>query len=380
MNAQERVAVLEGLLARVKRKAAEPRVVATAAPAPAAPPQMITPVAPPVAAAPSGPPAAAAPSPAMDQSIDDLLEAPIPIIHATPSDKPSVQPISMPGRALPHVAPPEFGARIEAEEAPIPLVTSAPALTPAAEAEEYGAEELGEDDLISVPPGPRESVAPAPEITATAAEDDLDFDEEEEDEVPASSKRPISTAPSFESVAEREAPFKTPPPESGPQEALPPPAILEAPRLPEIRETFGSDISVRAEVGPTPEQLGDTIDLPEPSRAPLELDVAAAPVAPIDIEPPPVSEELEVTLPRRESVGVYDAGLSPPAGARDELRRYEEQAAPVEPGAPVEASGIVSRPELSGVVVSRFSAAARAFTPKSFVELLDASLGLGSDD
>jgi hypothetical protein len=309
----------------------------------------------------------------MDQSIDDLLEAPIPLIHTAPSDRPSVQPISLPSGALPPVAPPEFGVRIEAEEAPIPLVTSAPAPSPV-EADEYGAEELGEDDLISVPPAARESVAPAPEITASAVEDDLDFDDEED--MPASSKRPIST-PSLQAMAEREVPLKTPPPESGPQEALPPPAALEAPRLPEIRESFEAEISARA-VGPTPEQLGDTIDLPEPSRAPLELDVAAAPVAPIDIEPPPVSEELEVTLPRRESVGVYDVGLTPPAGARDELRRYEEQAAPVEPAVPAAASGIVSRPELSGVVVSRFSAAARTFVPKSFVELLDASLGLGS--
>jgi hypothetical protein len=375
VNAQERVAVLEGLLARVRRKAAEPRVVATAA-APVEPIEVVTPVAPPVAAAPTAPaPVALAPTP-VDQSIDDLLEAPIPLIQTAPSDRPSVQPISLRSGAEPPIAPPEFGARIEAEEAPIPIVTSAAA--PPHVEEEFGAEELGEDDLISVPP-PRASEAPAPEITATAAEDvDLDFDEEEEDEMPASSKRPIST-PSLQALSEREVPLKTPPPESGPQEALPPAAAFEAPRLPEIRETFGTDISARAEVGPTPEQLGDTIDLPEPSRAALELDVAASPVSPIDIEPPPVSEELEVTLPRRESVGVYDAGLTPPAGARDELRRYEEQAAPVEPAAPMEASGIVSRPELSGVVVSRFSAAARTFAPRSFVELLDASLGLGSD-
>jgi hypothetical protein len=45
----------------------------------------------------------------------------------------------------------------------------------------------------------------------------------------------------------------------------------------------------------------------------------------------------------------------------------------------VEASGIVSRPELPGVVVSRFTEASRTFVPRTFVELLDASLGLGSD-
>jgi hypothetical protein len=365
VNTQERVTVLEGLLARVKRKAAEPRMIA-AAPAPVPPPLVETPVAPPVAAA---------PTPA-DQSLDDMLEAPIPVIQTAPSDRPSVQPISLRSGAQPPLAPPEFGARIEAEEAPIPLVTSAPAPTHLEVVEEYGAEELNEDDLISVPPPARESVAP-PDIAA-APVDELDFVEEDEDEVPASSRRPISTS-SLEAGAEREVPLKTPPPESGPQEAAPPAGALEAPRMPEIRDAFEADIGAPLELGPTPEQLGETIELPEPSRAPLELDVATAPVAPIDIEPPPVSEELEVTLPRRESVGVYDAGLTPPAGARDELRRYEEQAAPAEPSTPFEASGIVSRPELSGVVVSRFSAAARTFVPRSFVELLDASLGLGSD-
>jgi hypothetical protein len=374
VNTQERVAVLENLLARVRRKAAEPRVVARA-PVPAQP-EIVTPAAP---VAP--PPVAAQPAPARNE-VDDLLEAPIPLVQTAPAERPSVQPISLPSGALPPVAAPEFAppAEAEAEEAAIPLVTSASAPeaveVEVAVAEEAVAEELGEDDLISVAPPAPES-APPPEITASAAQDELDFDEEE-DEVPSSSKRPISS-PAVEAVPEREVPLKTPPPESGPQEALPPPGALEAPRVPEIRENLEADISVRADAGPTAEQLGDTIDLPEPSHEPLELDVAAPPVAPIDIEPPPVSEELEVALPRRESVGVYDAALAPPASARDELRRYEEQAAPIEPPGKVEASGIVSRPELPGVVVSRFTEASRTFVPRTFVELLDASLGLGSD-
>lgn len=394
MNVEQRVAVLQDLLARVQRKAAEPRVRGAVAPiaapptpvaAPAAPAQTpvspsVVPVRASVAPTPvSAPPAQAkAPSPA-DQVLDELLEAPIPVVQTTITERPSVQPLSLrspqPAPAVPvDLGPP---APAPAEEAPIPVVATGAA--PAPSAEENAPEELGEDDLISIPPAAAQpSELPGPEITATPVEEeDIDFDEEEEEDLPASSQRPIA-AEAAQAAVEHEVPIKTPPPESGPQEAAPPAAALEAPRLPEIREPLESETTERVDAGLTPEQLGDTIELPEPSEAPLELDVSPTPIT-VE-EPPPVSEELEVALPRRESVGVYDDKLAPPADAREELRRYEEQATPADAASAfLQPSGVVTRPELSSAAVPRFVAEARAFAPKSFVELLDASLELGSD-
>jgi hypothetical protein len=233
------------------------------------------------------------------------------------------------------------------------------------------AEELGEDDLISVPPEARS--APPPDIEIPV-HDALDFDEEEgaEEEIPASSKRARVAASMEEAMAaapdaldEHEVPIKTPPPESGPQEAAPPPAALESPRVPDIREAF--------ERGPTPEQLGETIELPEPSDAQLELDVRVAKERAAE----PVSEELEVALPVREAASAYDANLSPPDSAREEIRRYDEQAV-TDAGEEVEATQVVRRREIAGATVARVLGKAD-FTPRTFLELLEASLRLGGE-
>ena len=98
---------------------------------------------------------------------DELLEAPIPLVQTAPSPQPAaVQPISIePPAPLSAEGPVlEFGGPVEAEEAPIPLVTSA-AGPDVSEFE--SAEELGEDDLISVAPPARESEPPA-EVTVTS--------------------------------------------------------------------------------------------------------------------------------------------------------------------------------------------------------------------
>lgn len=364
MTPQERIAALEGMLDRIRRNVARPRPAAAVVAAP-----------PPVAAA------APAPAPVVstfDQTVDELLEAPIPLVQttATAQRTPVAEPLSIdPPRARSHQPPPD-AALLEAEEAAIPLVTPAgrdlPAISgvqPVGHAEEAEEEEmeLEEGDLISVPPGASPS-APPPAVEIPV-HDELDFEDEEE-EIPASSQRPrvaasmeeaLAVAP--EAIEEHEVPIKTPPPESGPQEAMPAPAALESPRLPDIREAF--------ERGPTPEQLGETIELPEPSHAHLELDVRAP-----EPEAQPVSEELEVSLPTREASSRYDAGLAPPASAREEIRRFDEQAAGE---ADLEATQIVRRRELVGTAVSRFLAKGAEFTPKSFVDLLEASLRLGGD-
>ncbi len=380
MTPQERIAALEGMLARIHRNAARPRAAAPVVAAPAAAP----------APAPVVQTAADA---AFDRTVDELLEAPIPQAHAAPQQaSAAVQPISLepPPPAYSQEPPAREELTLEPEEAAIPLISAAAADMPAmsgvqlvgqaAEDEvdvvvEAGeAEELGEDDLISVPPEARSVPPPAVQIPA---HDDLDFDEEEEaaaaaEEVPASSKRArvaetmeeaMAAAP--EALDEREVPIKTPPPESGPQEAMPPAAALESPRLPDIREAFG---------GPTPEQLGETIELPEPSNANLELDVRT----PEPSAAEPVSEELEVALPTREAPSAFDANLSPPESAREEIRRYDEQAAG-DAGEPLEATAVVRRREIAGATVARVLSKAGDFTPKTFLELLEASLRLGSE-
>jgi hypothetical protein len=326
-------------------------------------------------------PPAPAPDAAFDRTVDELLEAPIPVHTITSQRDAAVEPLSIePPPLRSHQPPPQHQALLEAEEAAIPLVTRAgsdlPAMSgvqPARQTDddvvmEIGTDELAEDDLISVPPEASKSVPP-PEIEIPV-HDELDFDDEEdEEEIPASSQRPRAAAMDEAMAAapdEHEVPIKTPPPESGPQEAMPAASALEAPRLPDMREAFDR--------GPTPEQLGETIELPEASNAELELDVRAA-----EPHAEPVSEELEVALPVRESASAFDANLSPPPSARDEMRRYDDQAATDGSMAePIEATQVVRRREIAGATVSRVLKAAE-FTPKTFLELLEASLRLGSD-
>jgi hypothetical protein len=358
MTPQDRVAALEGMLERIRRNASRPR------PAPAV-----------AAAAPAPAPAATPPAadPVFDRTVDELLEAPIPLVQHS-SAQPRIaaaEPISLePPPARSYQPPPRDEASLEAEEAAIPLVTAAgdvPAMSgvqPVSAELAASAEELGEDDLISVAPPP-----PEVEVDISMG-DELDFqDEEEEGEIPASSKRPRVAASMEEALAtapadEHEVPIKTPPPESGPQEAMPAPAALESPRLPDIREAF--------ERGPTPEQLGETIELPEAGHAELELDVHVV----AEPQNEPVSEELEVALPVREAASAFDANLSPPSSARDEIRRYDEQAAAE---TDVEATQVVRRREIAGAAVARVIGRAGDFMPKSFLELLEASLRLGRD-
>jgi hypothetical protein len=345
VNPQERIAALEGMLERIRRNVARPRAAAVA-------------------------PAPTAADAAFDRTVDELLEAPIPQAHAAPQPvSPAIEPISLEPEepAVPQISAADMPAMSGVQ--PVGQTSDAPDVEVTVEAGE--AEELGEDDLISVPPDARSVPPPAVEV---AAHDDLDFPDEDEDEeeMPASSQRARVAASMEEAMAatpealdEREVPIKTPPPESGPQEAAPPPAALEAPRLPDIREAFA---------GPTPEQLGETIELPEPSNAKLELDVRAA-------KPPaaePVSEELEVALPTREAASGYDANLSPPESAREEIRRYDQEAAGAA-GEPLEATAVVRRREIAGTAVARVLGKTGDFTPKSFLELLEASLRLGSE-
>jgi hypothetical protein len=345
VSAQEQIARLQGLLERIQRNAKNPRAAAgfTAA---------VT-------------PASYAPPPSLaDQSVDDLLGAsPLPVDVDIPLD------------TLPPVAP--LAAASEAPEAdPIPLVSvataapAAPAPPPVddafslesevsevriasfsrepaievtvaaieAEAEAIGTEELSEDDLVEV--------TDATSVPPPASDLDIDFDDGEEahDQPPASSQRQVASsmdealaAAAAELDADREVPLKTPPPESGPQEA-PLPTGFAASAAPDVDSLLDQELDIptresavstssAAAMGPTTEQLGQTIDLEEPRGPSLEL--AEAPSVEISMQ---ADEELEVALPAREAVGGYDDGLQPPPEARDELdahrRRLDDDVAP----------------------------------------------------
>jgi len=233
----------------------------------------------------------------------------------------------------------------------------------------------------------------------------------------------------------REVPLKTPPPESGPQAAMALPHGIHAPLSPDIEELLEADIGhvggVRATV-PTPEQLGQTIDLEEARGPDLELDhPTQTQLEPLQEELP--NEELEVTLPQRAFGGGYQDDLMPPPEARQDLdahlsrtgaAEHDGAAEPIAP--PPESLGqypsqqpeaptggfapvvipsamstdsytesvstvtvdappntefapeLLARPDVAPGPVAKFIRA-EAPRPSTFIELLDQSLGLGRD-
>jgi hypothetical protein len=188
-------------------------------------------------------------------------------------------------------------------------------------------EELGEDDLVemtTLPPTARaEDRGTDPDLAvAVGSSDDVEIsvedvaEEEDEEQPPASSRRAILSEES-DVIAdnalddEREVPVKTPPPESGPQEAaVPLGAAYNDSRLPDV-DQLEADMLGPPSMGPTAEQLGETIEL-EPPRGPeLEIDVAAA--AQPSPAPHEAPEELEVSLPRAPMLsGTFDLAPSIP--------------------------------------------------------------------
>jgi hypothetical protein len=346
MSAQEQITRLQGLLARIQRNSAKARGSAPSA-------------APVVAArAPMGYAAPPAAPSAADQSVDDLLEAsPMPVdvdvpldtippvapVAAAPSEAPEADPIPLvsvaaatPVAPAPPPAPVDDSFSLESEVSEVRVASGtreAVEVTVAAieaEAEPIGTEELSEDDLVEV--------TDATSVPPPAADVDIDFEDEDE-QPPASSQRKVASsmdealaAAAEQLDADREVPIKTPPPESGPQEA-PTAASFAAPPAPDVDSLLGQELDIPTResagvvpiaAGPTTEQLGQTIDLDE-ARGP-SLELAEAPV----VEVSAVSvEELEVALPAREVVGGYDDNLQPPPEALDELdahrRRFDDE-------------------------------------------------------
>ncbi|HEX6764895.1 MAG TPA: hypothetical protein VF103_05440, partial [Polyangiaceae bacterium] len=116
-----------------------------------------------------------------------------------------------------------------------------------------------------------------------------------------------------------------------------------------------------ASLGPTPEQLGETIDLDEAEGPAIEIEVGGLPAPEPKAERP--VEELEVALPRAEMPsGTYDVSPSTPAPA---IVAGPEQIVPE-----VTARPAVADAEITHVVRVTEKA------PDTFAELLESSLRL----
>lgn len=255
---------------------------------------------------------------------------------------------------------------------------SAVMVTPPGDGGKTNAEELDEelvlldDDIIEV----SESAVPPPAESPVHAARGIDFDDEEEEEKeskPASSRRPIAQQAAAEELDEasaalgdvgHEVPIKTPPPESGPQSATPPPLSSEPAGVHAAEAELAS-----ANLMPTVEQLGQTLELEESAGPSLGLAQPAEP------EPPP--EELEASLAVPASV--REPALVPAEPPPASMPASEP--APVGPSepsppAPIEPAA-VARPAVADAAVVEHVGVSPEFRPASFLELLDASLGLG---
>lgn len=176
---------------------------------------------------------------------------------------------------------------------------------------------------------------------------------EDEEPPPESHSGPSRSAPNLVdaiSDAEEEAPL-TPPPESG--EGL---AMV-------LPQGLASSQAQVPSLGPTMEQVGETIALEEGPHQ--EFDLGEPAQAPLVEELVPSAYEAE--LPSHP--GVYSEQLSVPDDARAELERVR-----LGERADVHAE-IISRPVISTNVVD-FVEADRALHPTTFGDLLDLTLGL----
>lgn len=239
MSNQDQIERLQGLLDRVQKNAARPRVAAAAAA---------------VAAAPVAEPA---PAPAEEEELVAMDEAEVIPPEPVVAEAEVLEETSM-VRAIA-----ESDVSVEMGEASIEDL------------------DLLEDEIVDI-------TEAAPEPASTEAEE----------EPPASSRRAIAgsmgeaLAEAVDSVGMdegREIPLKTPPPESGPQ-AAPPPQGLAAPPVPDLRELREADIVSGTQ--PTAAQLGATVELEPAAEGELELGEPVAEAPPVHL----VREEAPVAV------------------------------------------------------------------------------------
>ncbi|MBX3125109.1 MAG: hypothetical protein KF718_00250 [Polyangiaceae bacterium] len=291
----DQIARLEALLARVQKNSAQPR-----------------PVRPALSAAAATEPA---PEPEPAHPVEPMLE--------------------------PEPLEPVAAEEVAIEMAEPEIVSEAPAIEMGVESIEDL--DLLDDDIVDITDTP----SAAPEAAFAA---------EEPEEPPASSRRPRAAAnmtEALEGVADqldlegRQIPIVTPPPESGPQAAPPVPPMVQPPPPADLARSAGMDDLLDDQFapplgGPTPEQLGGTVEL-EAGGASLEID-----------EP-----DFQESAPPPQS--------SPRATSRPLVAPEPE---------PIEAE-LVARP-IPPPDQAPAAFASRSFRPETFIELLEASLSLGA--
>ena len=375
---------LEALLARVRRRTAEAR-----------------------GAAASSPPAASTP----DSQTEDAVTIPPPVSRQAPLP---------PARSLPVQAPESGWPEAPEQVADVMVARRVSDIAELEVVENEPAEALGEEDLLEIPSDMLESIPPG----AVSEE----AEEEAEEEPPASSKRPkVAHLDELEAASEalsadeaREVPIKTPPPESGPQAS--PPASLAAPPPPDVAHLLDQEISPPAAAaeqfnapfdsleqpfgtrppppasGPTVEQLGQTIELEEGAGPELELDRPLTSAVPTEAHP----DDLEAALPAQESAGAYHDALMPPPQAELDLEAHRERHGAPLPEMPSaipevavasapplatmpaastttagELSQLIQRPPVGSADVLSVSGVIAKVEPRTFLQLLDASIALG---
>jgi hypothetical protein len=145
--------------------------------------------------------------------------------------------------------------------------------------------------------------------------------------------------------------------------------------LPDV-DQLEADLDGPPSLGPTAEQLGETIELEAPRGPELEIDVTVVSEAAVTVE---AAEELEVTLPRASMPsGLYDVNVTaPPPEPVVTLEAPPQAPAAVTQPAPAsdQPDRTHARPAVGATDVAQVSLVPQS-APRSFVELLDASLGL----
>jgi hypothetical protein len=308
-------------------------------------------------------------------------------VAAGPSVPASLKPLSSPMAAPPTASelariqlkplttqPAQSDVVQEIQAPPSPSIEPQKA-APAADAGGFDFEERTTHQMPSSAPAGELSWSEPPQASTQAQE-----------AAPAdSSRRPRVAASIDEALAEAtgdsetEIPIKTPPPESGRQPT-------EGPYTATAPGALAS---------PTAEQLGETLELEEPTSEEIELDLIAE-------EEPSEPEELEVELPARPSMlelpdesataegEIFESAHRAPEHSQvlatpDEIEAddiEEVDAEPTDNTLLSDPSRLALSPEVTvrtqtnQYVPLEVLSAVRNFAPRSFVELLDASLKL----
>lgn len=265
MSNQDQIERLQGLLDRVQKNAARPRVAAA------------------VAAVAAAPVAEPAPEPAEEEELVAMDEAEVIPPEPVVAEAEVLEETSM-VRAIA-----ESDVSVEMGEASIEDL------------------DLLEDEIVDI-------TEAAPEPAGTEAEE----------EPPASSRRAIAgsmgeaLAEAVDSVGMdegREIPLKTPPPESGPQ-AAPPPQGLAAPPVPDLHELREADIVSGTQ--PTAAQLGATVELEPAAEGELELGEPVAEAPPVHLvreEAPVAAAAVAAVEPIQPAASVEPEVVRRPAAA-----------------------------------------------------------------